>query len=153
MAIVENKRPIHYVVDVLKYLFLILFALVTLLPFLNLVAKGLSGESAVISGRVLFWPMNPTLKTYQYVLKGNSFFNAFKVSVFLTVFGSVAAVIVTAMTAYPLSRSNLRGEYTQEHYGAWNVHKRLLLRYGEGYGLRYSLNPSDGVDVRVRLKA
>lgn len=105
MAIVENKRPIHYVVDVLKYLFLILFALVTLLPFLNLVAKGLSGESAVISGRVLFWPMNPTLKTYQYVLKGNSFFNAFKVSVFLTVFGSVAAVIVTAMTAYPLSRS------------------------------------------------
>ena len=109
MAIVENKRPIHYVVDVLKYLFLILFALVTLLPFLNLVAKGLSGESAVISGRVLFWPMNPTLKTYQYVLKGNSFFNAFKVSVFLTVFGSVAAVIVTSMTAYPLSRSNLRG--------------------------------------------
>ena len=105
MAIVENKRPIHYVVDVLKYLFLILFALVTLLPLLNLVAKGLSGESAVISGRVLFWPMNPTLKTYQYVLKGNSFFNAFKVSVFLTVFGSVAAVIVTAMTAYPLSRS------------------------------------------------
>ena len=105
MAIVENKRPIHYVVDVLKYLFLILFALVTLLPFLNLVAKGLSGESAVISGRVLFWPMNPTLKTYQYVLKGNSFFNAFKVSVFLTVFGSVAAVIVTAMTAYPLSQS------------------------------------------------
>ena len=109
MAIVKNKRPIHYVVDVLKYLFLILFALVTLLPFLNLVAKGLSGESAVISGRVLFWPMNPTLKTYQYVLKGNSFFNAFKVSVFLTVFGSVAAVIVTSMTAYPLSRSNLRG--------------------------------------------
>ena len=48
---------------------------------------------------------------------------------------------------------HLRGEYTQEHYGAWNVHKRLLLRYGEGYGLRYSLNPSGGVDVRVRLKA
>ena len=47
----------------------------------------------------------------------------------------------------------LRGEYTQEHYGAWNVHKRLLLRYGEGYGLRYSLNPSGGVDVRVRLRA
>lgn len=109
MAIVENKRPIHYVVDVLKYVFLILFSLMTLLPFLNLVSKGLSGESAVISGRVLFWPVNPTLKTYQYVLKGNSFFNAFKVSVFLTVIGSVAAVIITSMTAYPLSRGNLRG--------------------------------------------
>ena len=47
----------------------------------------------------------------------------------------------------------LRGDTPQEHYGAWNVHKRLLLRYGEGYGLRYSLNSSGGVDVRVRLKA
>ena len=109
MAMIENKKPVHRFVDALKYLFLILFALTTLLPFLNLVAKGFSGESAVISGRVLFWPLDPTLKTYNYVLQGNTFFNAFKVSVLITLVGSVSAVVVTAMTAYPLSRSNFRG--------------------------------------------
>lgn len=109
MAMIENKKPVHRFVDALKYLFLILFALTTLLPFLNLVAKGFSGESAVISGRVLFWPLDPTLKTYSYVLRGNTFFNAFKVSLLITLVGSVSAVVVTAMTAYPLSRSNFRG--------------------------------------------
>ena len=109
MAMIENKKPVHRFVDALKYLFLILFALTTLLPFLNLVAKGFSGESAVISGRVLFWPLDPTLKTYSYVLRGNTFFNAFKVSLLITLVGPVSAVVVTAMTAYPLSRSNFRG--------------------------------------------
>lgn len=109
MAMIENKKPVHRFVDALKYLFLILFALTTLLPFLNLVAKGFSGESAVISGRVLFWPLDPTIKTYNYVLRGNTFFNAFKVSLLITLVGSVSAVVVTAMTAYPLSRSNFRG--------------------------------------------
>lgn len=41
----------------------------------------------------------------------------------------------------------------EKHYGAWNVHKRLALRYGEGYGLRYSLNEQGGVRVEVRLPA
>lgn len=109
MAMIENKKPVHRFVDALKYLFLILFALTTLLPFLNLVAKGFSGESAVISGRVLFWPLDPTIKTYSYVLQGNTFFNAFKVSLLITLVGSVSAVVVTAMTAYPLSCSNFRG--------------------------------------------
>lgn len=109
MAMIENKKPVHRFVDALKYLFLILFALTTLLPFLNLVAKGFSGESAVISGRVLFWPLDLTIKTYSYVLQGNTFFNAFKVSLLITLVGSVSAVVVTAMTAYPLSRSNFRG--------------------------------------------
>lgn len=109
MAVIENKRPIHHAIDVLKYVFLVLFSLTTLLPFLNLVAKGFSGESAVISGRVLFWPMDFTLQTYKYVLKGNTFFSAFKVSVIITLGGALMAVILTSMSAYPLSRTSFRG--------------------------------------------
>ena len=109
MAIIEEKRPYHYVIEVLKYVVLVIFALTTLLPFVNLVAKSLSGEAAVISGRVGLWPLDPTIQTYRYVLQGHTFFNAFKVSVLITLFGGLAAVVVTAMTAYPLSRPNFRG--------------------------------------------
>ncbi len=43
MPMIENKRPYHYVVEALKYVFLIVFALTTLLPFVNLVSKSFSG--------------------------------------------------------------------------------------------------------------
>lgn len=109
MAVIENKRTVNYVLDVLKYVILILFALTTLLPFVNLIAKSFSGEAAVTSGRVGLWPIDPTLRTYEYILQGMTFFNAFKVSVFITIVGSLFAVIVTAMSAYPLSRVNFRG--------------------------------------------
>lgn len=106
---VERKTTATYVCGILKYLALILFALTTLLPFVNLVAKSFSDDAPVIAGRVGFIPVDPTLATYNYVLKGNTFFNAFKVSVFITVFGSLFSVIVTAMQAFPLSRTHFRG--------------------------------------------
>ena len=109
MAIIETRRPYHYALEALKYVVLVIFALTTLLPFVNLIAKSLSGEAAVISGRVGLWPLDPTIQTYRYVLQGHTFFSAFKVSVIITVLGGLAAVVVTAMSAYPLSRTNFRG--------------------------------------------
>lgn len=47
----------------------------------------------------------------------------------------------------------LLAQHDETHYGAWNVHKRLALRYGEGYGLKYALNPSGGVRVEVLVRA
>ncbi len=62
-----------------------------------------------MAGRFGLWPRDPTLQTYRFVLQGNTFFNAFKVSLIITIFGGLSAVVVTAMTAYPLSRTNFRG--------------------------------------------
>lgn len=109
---VEKRKPIHVAVDVAKYVILTLFALTTLLPFVNLIAKSFSGESAVISGRVTFWPLQPTLSTYNYVLKGNTFFNAFRVSTIITLIGALLAVLLTSMSAYPLSRTGFKGRKT-----------------------------------------
>ncbi len=106
---VTRRRPYEYGIDALRYLIMVIFALTTLLPFINLIAKSFSGEGPVIAGQVSFWPLQPTLQTYRYVLKGNAFFNALGVSVIITFIGSLGSVIITAMAAYPLSRSGLRG--------------------------------------------
>lgn len=37
------------------------------------------------------------------------------------------------------------------HVGLWNVHKRLLYSFGEGYGLRIDSTPGQGTTVEVRL--
>lgn len=109
MSMVEKRTHAFYVIEALKYLVMIAFGLMTLLPFINLIAKSFSGEAPVIAGRVTFWPLSPTLQTYRFVLKGNTFLNAFRVSALITVVGSLSAVVVTSMTAYPLSHANFRG--------------------------------------------
>ena len=109
MSMIEKRTKVHHTVEVFKYAVMLAFALLTLLPFINLIAKSFSGEAPVMAGRVTFWPLSPTLQTYRWVLKGKTFLNALNVSLVVTLAGALAAVVITAMTAYPLSRSGFRG--------------------------------------------
>ncbi|WP_178021661.1 carbohydrate ABC transporter permease [uncultured Paenibacillus sp.] len=95
--------------SVFNYVFFILLGLTTLLPFVNLLAKSLSSEGAVISGRVGLLPVGFQLETYQYVLQDSMFLNSLKVSIALTVVGTACSLFLTTLTAYPLSKVRLRG--------------------------------------------
>lgn len=94
---------------VFNYLLFIFFGMVTLFPFLNIIAKSFSSESAVISGKVNLIPVEFQLGTYKYVLANGQFINSFKVSVFVTVLGTFLSLIMTVIAAYPLSKPRLRG--------------------------------------------
>jgi len=94
---------------ILNYSLFVLMGAVTLFPFLNLIAKSLSSEAAVISGIVNIVPIDLQWGTYAYVLKDKLFLNSVKVSVIVTVVGTLGSLAVTALTAYPLSKLRLRG--------------------------------------------
>lgn len=93
----------------LNYLFFAIVSWTTLFPFLNLLAKSLSGEEAVLSGRVTLFPVDIQFGTYAYVLSDAKFMNAFMVSVIISVAGTALGLIMTAIAAYPLSKPRLRG--------------------------------------------
>ncbi|MBD0382979.1 carbohydrate ABC transporter permease [Paenibacillus sedimenti] len=95
--------------SVLNHLFFILLALSTIFPFVNLIAKSLSSEAAVVSGMVTLYPIDFQVGTYKYVASNSLFLNAFLVSVTVTLVGSVLALAMTALAAYPLSKQRLRG--------------------------------------------
>ncbi|MDF2835176.1 MAG: sugar transporter permease [Paenibacillus sp.] len=92
-----------------NYLFFVGLGLTTLLPFVNLIAKSFSGEAAVISGKVNLLPVGFQTGTYLYVLRNDLFLNALKTSVVLAVVGTAVGLFLTTITAYPLSRVQLRG--------------------------------------------
>jgi putative aldouronate transport system permease protein len=94
---------------VFNYAFFILLAITTIFPFLNLIAKSLSSEAAVISGSVTVLPVDFQLGTYKYVVQNSMFLNAFKVSLIVTVCGTLLALFMTTLAAYPLSKPRLRG--------------------------------------------
>ncbi|KKO51237.1 sugar ABC transporter permease [Paenibacillus sp. DMB20] len=92
-----------------NYCVFILIGITTLVPFINLLAKSLSSEEAVVSGRVGLFPVGVQFETYKYVLQDSMFLTSLKTSVLLTVIGTGLSLIMTTMTAYPLSKIRLRG--------------------------------------------
>jgi len=91
------------------YILLAVFLLVVLLPLLNIVASSLSSAQAVSSGKVLFWPVDFTLRGYELALQNDGILRGFRNSIFYTVVGTLVSVAGTVAVAYPLSRTQLFG--------------------------------------------
>lgn len=99
--------------DVVNMTFLILVAILCIYPFVYILGISLSDGKQVVSGSVVLFPKGFNIETYKYIL-GNprlgvttGLLNSF----FYTVIGGAIAVLVTYMTAYPLSRKRLIGRY------------------------------------------
>ncbi|WP_282940731.1 carbohydrate ABC transporter permease [Paenibacillus sp. RC67] len=93
--------------DLFSYTLLLLMAVATLLPFANVLSKSVSEEWAVVSGKVGILPVGFQLKTMEYVVTSSQFLNSFIISVLVTVAGTALSILITAVTAYPLSKRNL----------------------------------------------
>lgn len=89
--------------------FLIFYGCLALFPILHVFAQSLSSASAIGSGQVYLWPVEATLENYQEILNNASIWQALRVSVIITVFGTLINLIMTASLAYPLSRSEYMG--------------------------------------------
>ncbi len=96
-------------VNLFVYLFMTLYAVVTLIPFLNVVSKAFSSEWALISNRITFYPMGFQLDTMKYVVQSDLFIRSFKNSVFVTLAGTALSILVTGLAAYPLSKRHIPG--------------------------------------------
>ncbi|GAB2693697.1 carbohydrate ABC transporter permease [Paenibacillus thermoaerophilus] len=90
-----------------NYVFFVLLGAATLFPFLNVIAKSFSGEAAVVSGIVTVYPIDFQIGTYKLVLGNSQFINSFKVTILVTVVGTLSSLLLTVLSAYPLSKPDL----------------------------------------------
>lgn len=90
---------------VINYCILALLSLTCLLPFLHLLAVSFSSSAAVSAGEVGFIPVDFTLYSYEFALKGGKFFAALWVSLKRVVLGVVVNLVLMILTAYPLSKT------------------------------------------------
>ncbi|MCK4829537.1 carbohydrate ABC transporter permease, partial [bacterium] len=86
--------------------FLLIVALMVILPFMHEISKSLSYPTNVDAGQVTLFPVNFTWGNYIYLFQSKiqilwrSFFN----TVYITVIGTIWSVFFTAILAFPLSR-------------------------------------------------
>ncbi|WP_432135916.1 MULTISPECIES: carbohydrate ABC transporter permease [unclassified Streptomyces] len=88
---------------------LTLVVVVTLYPFVNIVARSFSGERQIRAGEVTLWPRGFDLTTYRIVFTDDTFWRGYGNTVFYTVVSTAVAMVLTTCYAYVLSKKHLRG--------------------------------------------
>lgn len=91
------------------YVFVILFALMCLYPFLMVIGGSLMTQSEVTNTGFKIIPDQPTLASYKLLLNNvNMIANGYKITLFVTIVGTILSVLVNGMMGYVLSRRKLR---------------------------------------------
>lgn len=114
------------IVDAVLYTILLLLALACVTPFIHVAALSLSSQGAISARQVLLWPVGMHLQNYEFIMADRLFINSFGVSVLRVIVGVSLGLLVTAITAYPLSRDHL-------HMPGRTVFKLLLI-----FGMMFS---------------
>lgn len=97
----------------LGYLFIclvvLIFTIVCFYPFLYVVAMSLSSTNAILSGKVVLFPVEFQLTAYEEILKKKQIWDSIGVTIQSTLFGTALSLVLTILAAYSLSKKDLKG--------------------------------------------
>lgn len=85
-------------------LFLVLVSLLCLMPIIHILAISFSSGSAAAAGKVALWPVEFTTAAYDNVFGKPEYLRAFGISIQRVVVGTALSMLLTIVTAYPLSK-------------------------------------------------
>ncbi len=97
------------VFNVFNYIFFICLSIIMLYPFWHIVMVSFSEISETAKGGIFLYPKGFNLDTYVSVFKNPMIYSGFFTTITVTAAGTALGTLITAMTAYPLSKLRLRG--------------------------------------------
>ena len=90
------------------HIVLLIITACCLLPFVLLLITPVSDEQSIVHRGYSFFPQAFSLGAYRYLFHDiNQILHAYGITIAITVIGTVARVIITALLAYPLSRKDM----------------------------------------------
>ncbi len=104
-----RQTPLSLLFVCLRTLILVLLAIMTLYPFLNVLATSMSDYSAYVRNPTMFIPQSLNVAAYRSILKAPLLYTSYRNTVLTTVLGTSLNVVLTVLMAYPLSKPFLRG--------------------------------------------
>lgn len=107
----RGPRPTrgYRVFQVVNAIILTGVVIVTLYPFVNIVARSLSDEAYIIAGKVNLIPRGFNLDTYRLVMSDSLFWTNYRNTVVYTVVATFISIVLTTCYAYVLSKKHLKG--------------------------------------------
>ncbi|MDR6550958.1 carbohydrate ABC transporter permease [Paenibacillus qinlingensis] len=95
--------------DMIIMLFIIAVSITCLIPFMYITALSFSSNNAIISQKVMLWPVEFTLETYKTILSDMDMIYALGYTIVLTVLYTIICMFLTICAAYPLTKKRLKG--------------------------------------------
>ena len=87
------------------YLVMILLVAITAYPLLYILACSFSSRMAILSGKVVIFPVELSVEGYQKVFEYSDVLTGYLNTFFYTIFGTIINIVVTMLCAYPMARS------------------------------------------------
>lgn len=111
---------------VLNVLF-VLYVICCIAPLLLVIIISLTDEKTILANGYSFWPAKWSIGSYVFLTKGGSaIFHAYGISIFVTIIGTFASLLIMTLYAYPLTRSNFR------HKGLFSFIAYFTMIFGGG---------------------
>lgn len=110
--LMNDKTLSNKLFDGVNYVLLTLISLITIIPFVYIVAVSFASPEEVVKGGLLLVPTDFTLSAYKYIFSTDTMIRSIGVSIYVTVLGTLINLLLTSFTAYPLARATLRGRKT-----------------------------------------
>lgn len=95
--------------DIVNILFLTIFSLMCLIPFINILATSFATPAEITTRTFILFPRTFSLDAYRYILSTPTIFKSIGVSLFVTIVGTFISMVLTSFMAYALSRRYLHG--------------------------------------------
>jgi len=94
----------------LSYGFIVIFAIICLYPLVLTLSVSLSDEAIIVRKGYNIFPQGFTLTTYAYIFanSGARILKSYGVTLFVTITGTLGAMLVTSMIAYAISIKTLK---------------------------------------------
>ena len=92
---------------IISYTLLTVFALCCLYPFVYAVSASISGRQAVEYGSVVLFPKDIQFEAFAKMFGDNMFWNAYSNTLFITLYGTLWAMLTSILGAYALSKKRL----------------------------------------------
>lgn len=97
--------------QIVIHICLIVLAVCAIAPIWILIAGSITAEKELILDGYSFFPKELSLDAYKYLFfKSTDILRAYGITLFITVVGTAASLIMTPMLAYPLSRKDFAGK-------------------------------------------
>lgn len=93
--------------DGLNIAVLALFALVTVLPFIYVVAGSFATQKELLLRGFILFPTEFTLDAYRYIFSTPTLVKSLFVTIYITAFGTLINIFLTCLMAYPLARKDM----------------------------------------------
>jgi len=99
----------EHIFDKINITLLFLFAMVTVIPYIHIIAASFATEGELLRSKFLLFPTEFSLSAYKFIFSSGTIFKSLMVTIYITVVGTAINIIFTSIMAYPLSKRHLNG--------------------------------------------